>query len=77
MTGSEARKRLSLMIAAFGVDGSLVVPARGPGAEGADLAPRNALTWPPCRCGHPSCPDSESDPSSNLGPGSRFDGSGQ
>ena len=77
MTGSEARKRLSLMIAAFGVDGSLVVPARGPGAEGADLAPRNALTWPPCRCGHPSCPDSESASESASDPDPRTDGSGQ
>ncbi|MGW6240016.1 hypothetical protein ACWGBX_01030 [Streptomyces sp. NPDC055037] len=60
MRGSEARRRLSLMIAAYGVDGSLVVPtyAHDPGAEGADVAPGDALKWPPCVCGHPSCPDS-------------------
>lgn len=60
MERSEARKRLSLMIAAYGVDGSLVVPAYAydPGAEGADLAPGDALRWPPCECGAPSCPDS-------------------
>ncbi|MFB6980581.1 hypothetical protein [Streptomyces scopuliridis] len=62
MTRSEARRRLSLMIAAYGVDGSLVVPTYAsdpnPGAEGADLAPGDALRWPPCECGDPSCPDS-------------------
>ncbi|MCL7377112.1 MULTISPECIES: hypothetical protein [unclassified Streptomyces] len=60
MRRSEARRRLSLMIAAYGVDGSLVVPnsVYDPGAEGADLAPGDALKWPPCVCGHPSCPDS-------------------
>ncbi|MFE4537723.1 hypothetical protein ACFRKB_21980 [Streptomyces scopuliridis] len=64
MTRSEARRRLSLMIAAYGVDGSLVVPryASDPdpdlGAEGADLAPGDALRWPPCACGNSSCPDS-------------------
>ncbi|MFE9889056.1 hypothetical protein [Streptomyces scopuliridis] len=64
MKRSEARRRLSLMIAAYGVDGSLVVPTytydpdADPGAEGADLAPGDALRWPPCECGDPSCPDS-------------------
>ncbi|MFJ5109413.1 hypothetical protein ACIQAD_01955 [Streptomyces sp. NPDC088551] len=47
MRRSEARRRLSLMIAAYGVDGSLVVPtyAYDPGAEGADVAPGDALKW--------------------------------
>ncbi|MFE2034093.1 hypothetical protein ACWC0A_03095 [Streptomyces scopuliridis] len=60
MKRSEARRRLSLMIAAYGVDGSLVVPtyAYDPGAEGGDLAPGGALRWPPCECGDQSCPDS-------------------
>ncbi|MFC9426258.1 hypothetical protein [Streptomyces sp. NPDC056987] len=55
---SEARRRLSLLIAAYGVDGTLVVPAAGyaPG-EGADLTPGSALRWPPCECGHALCPD--------------------
>nr|WSZ95915.1 hypothetical protein OH820_09870 [Streptomyces sp. NBC_00857] len=59
MTGSEVRKRLSLLIATFGSDGALVVPKSGLEAEGADLAPGSALTWPPCRCGSRKCPDYE------------------
>ncbi|MFI6701894.1 hypothetical protein ACIBJC_23495 [Streptomyces sp. NPDC050509] len=67
MKGSEARRRLSLLIAAYGVDGSLVVPAAGygPGAEGADLAPGGALRWPPCECGHALCPDAPDAPGSS------------
>ncbi len=62
MTGSEARRRLSVLIATFGTDGVLVVRKGAPGAEGADLAPASALAWPPCECGHPMCPDYEPPP---------------
>ncbi|MFI6699530.1 hypothetical protein ACIBJC_11240 [Streptomyces sp. NPDC050509] len=64
MTGSEARQRLTMLIATFGVDGTLVVRKGEPGAEGADLAPGSALKWPPCECGSPKCPDY--DPSSAV-----------
>ncbi|MFJ1746355.1 hypothetical protein ACIOJD_08965 [Streptomyces sp. NPDC088116] len=57
MTGSEVRKRLSLLIATFGSDGALVVPKSGLDADGADLAPGSALKWPPCQCGSRKCPD--------------------
>jgi hypothetical protein len=59
MTAGNARRRMSLMIAGFGVDGSLVLPKYGPGAEGGEPAPGDALKWPPCECGHTLCPDYE------------------
>ncbi|WP_133243346.1 hypothetical protein [Streptomyces scopuliridis] len=62
MTGSEARQRLSLLIATLGTDGALLVRKGVPGAEGADLAPASALKWPPCECGNPKCPDYEPPP---------------
>ncbi|GAA1169337.1 hypothetical protein GCM10009654_28210 [Streptomyces hebeiensis] len=64
--GSSARQRLSLLIAAFGVDGALVVPKDDPGAEGADLAPGAALRWPKCRCGNAVCPDVEPPPAART-----------
>ncbi|MFE3827143.1 hypothetical protein [Streptomyces sp. NPDC059092] len=63
MASSDARRLLSLMIATFGVNGTLVVPKGGFGlegdldSEGPDLVPGSALRWPPCRCGGPTCPD--------------------
>lgn len=63
MTGSEARRLLSRLVDAFGVDGALVVWKAGPGgepgggADGADLAPGSGLRWPDCECGHSLCPD--------------------
>ncbi|MEV7427059.1 MULTISPECIES: hypothetical protein [unclassified Streptomyces] len=53
---SEARELLSRLSDAFGGNGVFVV-GKGPGSEGADLAPSSALTWPPCECGKPVCPD--------------------
>lgn len=57
MARSEARWLLARLSEAFGVDGVLVVPKPGQGAEGADLVPGSGLRWPPCRCGSPRCPD--------------------
>lgn len=51
MAGSEARRFLSRLVDAFGVDGALVVWTAGDGgepeagAEGADLAPGSGLRW--------------------------------
>ncbi|MFD7291304.1 hypothetical protein [Streptomyces sp. NPDC059863] len=73
MTGSEARRRLSLLIATFGTDGVLVVRKGVPGAEGADLAPASALKWPPCECGDPKCPDYGPPPAApSVGGGGRL-----
>jgi hypothetical protein len=62
MTSSEARRFLSRLAGAFGVDGVLVVRKAEPGAgaEGADLAPGSGLRWPACECGHSLCPDYKS-----------------
>ncbi|MEE1804191.1 hypothetical protein PUR57_36890 [Streptomyces sp. JV176] len=63
MASSDGRRLLSLMIATFGVDGTLVVPKGGLtpesdlASEGPDLVPGSALRWPPCRCGGSTCPD--------------------
>lgn len=57
MRSSESRRFLSLLIAAFGVDGRLLARKDVLGAEGADLVPGAALRWPKCRCGQPKCPD--------------------
>lgn len=57
---SEARRMLSEMTEEFGQDGILIVrkaPGAWVGDEGAELAPKSALDWPPCECGHPKCPD--------------------
>ncbi|WP_327236202.1 hypothetical protein OG349_21825 [Streptomyces sp. NBC_01317] len=65
MAGSEARRFLSRLVDAFGVDGALVVWTAGDGgepeagAEGADLAPGSGLRWPACECGHSLCPDNK------------------
>ncbi|MFD5114187.1 hypothetical protein ACFWNG_18025 [Streptomyces sp. NPDC058391] len=59
MTRSEARRFLSRLSEAFGVDGVLIVH-KTEVEEGADLAPGSALKWPTCECGHPKCPDYES-----------------
>ncbi|MEV7090530.1 hypothetical protein AB0O07_32430 [Streptomyces sp. NPDC093085] len=48
MAQSEARRRMSLLIEAYGTDGVLVVQKTAPAAP---------LTWPPCECGNPVCPD--------------------
>ncbi|MEV7087414.1 hypothetical protein AB0O07_16175 [Streptomyces sp. NPDC093085] len=75
MAGSEARRLLSLEIAALGVDGTLVMrkdafdgvdDADGEG-EGADLDPGAALRWPPCECGSPTCPDAGAPAASEAG----------
>ncbi|MFE4610661.1 hypothetical protein ACWGCP_17095 [Streptomyces niveus] len=57
MTRSESRQFLSQLSEAIGVDGVVVVRKIEPGAEGADLSPGSVLSWPPCECGHPKCPD--------------------
>lgn len=61
MSGSEARRFLSLLMSAFGTDGVLVVRKIDGGDGGADLeqvlGPGAALAWPKCRCGSPKCPD--------------------
>lgn len=58
MTSSEARRVLSLLSNAFGANGALLV-RKGPGAEGADLTPGDALRWPKCLCNNLICPDYE------------------
>ncbi|MFF9570700.1 hypothetical protein [Streptomyces sp. NPDC014685] len=55
--GSKARRNLSRLTRASGVDGVLIVPKDDPGADGADLVPGAALRWPPCECGYSLCPD--------------------
>lgn len=59
---SEARRFLSRLSGAFGMDGVLMVRKSSPGPEGADLAPSSALCWPRCECGRPECPDREAPP---------------
>ncbi|WP_329068806.1 hypothetical protein [Streptomyces sp. NBC_01429] len=64
------RRRLSMVIEAFGVDGTLVVPKYGPWPEGGEPPPGDALKWPPCRCGSRICPDFEpADVATEPGPG--------
>ncbi len=58
----EARRFLSRLSGALGVDGVLMVPKNAPGPEGADLAPSSALQWPRCECGLAKCPDFEAPP---------------
>ncbi|MEH0419208.1 hypothetical protein [Streptomyces sp. B21-083] len=58
---SEARRSLSGLFEAFGVDGVLLVRKSEPGAEEADVAPGSGLK-PGCRCGGPKCPDYEAVP---------------
>ncbi|WP_405618511.1 hypothetical protein OG292_29330 [Streptomyces sp. NBC_01511] len=57
MTRSKARQFLSQLSEVIGADGVVVVRKVEPGAEGADLSPGSVLSWPPCECGHPKCPD--------------------
>lgn len=57
MTRSKSRQFLSQLSEAVGMDGVVVVRKLEPGAEGADLSPGSVLSWPPCECGNPKCPD--------------------
>nr|WSZ98090.1 hypothetical protein OH820_22645 [Streptomyces sp. NBC_00857] len=61
MARSEVRRRMSLMIASFGLNGALVVPKDNLDSDGADLVPGSGLRWPPCECGGPKCPDAAPD----------------
>ncbi|MYV53061.1 hypothetical protein [Streptomyces sp. SID3212] len=76
MSGSDARRLLSQLTEAFGVDGMLIVRKPEPGAgdnggngdgDGADLVPGSGLRWPKCRCGQPVCPDYRPDPDGSEG----------
>nr|WSZ96387.1 hypothetical protein OH820_12615 [Streptomyces sp. NBC_00857] len=71
MASSEARRFLSWLSDAFGVDGVLIV-WKDPGGDGADLAPGDALKWPACQCGSPKCPDFEPSASSGDDLGARL-----
>ncbi|MET9482157.1 hypothetical protein [Streptomyces sp. NPDC006638] len=75
MSSSDARRLLSQLTEAFGVDGMLIVRKSEPGTggdggngngngegDGADLVPGSGLRWPKCRCGRPVCPDYRPDP---------------
>ncbi|MFF5567850.1 hypothetical protein ACFY7Z_19600 [Streptomyces sp. NPDC012623] len=62
---SEARELLSRLSDAFSGNGVFVV-SKGPGSEGADLAPSSALTWPKCECGRPVCPDYDPEKSTDT-----------
>ncbi|MFJ4921065.1 hypothetical protein [Streptomyces sp. NPDC088725] len=57
MARSEARRFLTRLSEAFGVDGVLTVEKPETGPQGADLTPNSGLRWPPCECGHSLCPD--------------------
>ncbi|MFJ1600113.1 hypothetical protein [Streptomyces sp. NPDC088261] len=74
MSSSDARRLLSQLTEAFGVDGMLIVRKSEPGTgdndgegDGADLVPGSGLRWPKCRCGQPVCPDYRPDPNGSEG----------